>query len=136
MQLVLGQIVDRDRAERVEPDVQRDPLDVEPCQHLGCEVQPCRRRCRGALCCGVDGLIALRVVERLGDVRRQRGLPGRLALEPQPPAPFAERLDQLDRAQPLPGFQLSRGTREPLPEPVRPQPLEQQYLRLSPARAL
>ena len=62
--------------------------------------------------------------------------PAGLALQPQAPAALAERLQQLDRAEPLPGPQLARGTGEPFPGPVLAEPLEQQHLRLAAARPL
>ena len=136
VQLVLGQILDRDRPERVEPHVQRHPLDVQPREQLRCEVQARGRRRRRALLRGVDRLVPLGVGKRLGDVRRQRRLTRRLALEPQPPAPLAEMLDELDRPQPLPRPKPPRRPREPFPEPVRAEPLEQQHLRLPSARPL
>ena len=68
---VLAEIVDGDRAERVEPDLQRDPLDVETREQVAREVQAGgRRRRRAGLAPRVDGLVALRIFERLRDVRR------------------------------------------------------------------
>ena len=46
----------------------------------------------------VDRLVPLGIGERLGDVRRQRRLARRLALEANAPAPLAEVLEQLDGA--------------------------------------
>ena len=54
--------------------------------------------------------------------------PGRLAVQPQPPASFAEVLEQLDRAVAAPGSQPPRRPREAFPEPVVVEPLEQQHL--------
>ena len=84
----------------------------------------------------VDRLVALRVGERLGDVRRQRRLARGLALQAQPPAPLAQVLDQLDRAQSLPGPQLLRRTREPLPLPLSVQRLNEENLGLAAGRPL
>ena len=85
-------------AERVEADVQRDALDVERCEQLRREVQAGGRRGGGAGVARVDGLVALGIGERRGDVRRQRRLAVRLAVEAEPPASLAEVLDQLDGA--------------------------------------
>ena len=63
----------------------------------------------------VDRLVPLGVAERLGDVRRQRRLARRLAVEPQAPPALAEMLEQLDRPVPLPRPQPPRRPREPLP---------------------
>ena len=46
----------------------------------------------------VDGLVALGIRERRGDVRRQRRVAVRLAVEAQAPASLAEMLEQLDGA--------------------------------------
>ena len=69
--------------ERVEADVQRHALDVELREQLGREVQAGGRRGRGAGVARVDRLVARGVGERRGDVRRQRRLAVRLAVEPQ-----------------------------------------------------
>jgi hypothetical protein len=55
-------------------------------------------------------------VERLADVRRERRLAGGLALEPDEPAPVRERLDELDRAEPLTDAKTARGADERLPQ--------------------
>ncbi len=82
----------------------------------------------------VDGLVALRVGERLGDVRRERRLTRRLALQPQAPAALAQVLDQLDRPQPLPGPQLLRRPRKRFPLPGSVQRLEEENLGLAAGR--
>ena len=97
MQLVLLERLGRERAERVEADVQRHALDVEPREQLGREVQPGGRRRGRARLVRVDGLVARRVGERLGDVGRQRRLALPARRQPQPPAALAELLEQLDR---------------------------------------
>ena len=51
------------------------------------------------------------LLERLGDVRRQRRLARRLAVEADVPASLAEVLDELDRAVALAGLQAAGGTR-------------------------
>ena len=72
---------------------------------------------------GVDGLVALGVVERLRDVRRQRRLAGRLAVEADEPAPAPEVLDELDgaRAASRPQALASGGRAPPTgrPRPAR-----------------
>ena len=68
------------RPERVEPDVERHALDVELREELRREVQPGGRRGGRAALARIDRLVALRVAERLGDVRRQRHVTVRLAL--------------------------------------------------------
>jgi hypothetical protein len=83
----------------------------------------------------IDRLVALWIVERLGDIRREGRLSGRLALEPQAPAAFAERLQELDRAEPLTCTQLPRRPSQALPLVVAIQALEEQHLGLSPALA-
>ena len=89
--------LDLQRPEGVEADVERDALDVEPRQQLRREVQPGgRRRGRPGLV-RVHRLVALGIGERLGDVRRQRHLARRLAVQPHAPAALAEVLEQLDR---------------------------------------
>ena len=124
-------VLDRERAERVEADVQRHPLDVERSKQLGREVEARRGRCRRALRRRVDRLIALRIRERLVNVGRQRRLTRRVAVEPKPPTPLAEMLEQLDRAVSLPGAQAPRRTRKPLPHAAA-EPLEQQHLAARP----
>src|SRR5262249_23465671 len=84
----------------------------------------------------VAGLVRLGVGGGLVDVRRQRRLSGGRALEPQLPPALAEWLDQLDRAQPLPGAQLPRGAREPLPRAVRAESFDEEHLPLPPPPAL
>jgi hypothetical protein len=54
-----------------------------------------RRGGRAGLAC-VDGLVAGGIAERLGDVRRQRSLARRLAVETEALAALAEVLEQLD----------------------------------------
>ena len=85
--------------ERVESDVERDALDVEAREQLRREMEPCGRRRGGAGVARIDRLVARGIGERLGDVRRQRRLAVRLAVQPQPPAALAEMLDQLDLAR-------------------------------------
>ena len=70
----------------------------------------------------VDGLVALRVGERLGDVRRQRRLARRLAVEPHAPAALAEMLEQLDRPVAPAGAQPPGRPRERLPDAVAEPP--------------
>jgi hypothetical protein len=53
----------------------------------------------GAELVGVHRLIALGIGQGLGDVRREGRFSLRLALETHAPAPLAEVLDQLDRAE-------------------------------------
>ena len=96
--VVLLDDVGLQRPERVEPDVQRHPLDVEPREQPVREVQTGGRRGSRALLARVDGLVPLGIGERLGDVRRQRRLPGRLAAQPHAPAALAQMLEQLHRA--------------------------------------
>ena len=86
----------RQRPERVEPDVERDPLVVEAREQLGREVEPCRRGGGRARLVGVDRLVALRVVRLLVDVGRKRQLAGRFPVEAHPPPPPAEVLEELD----------------------------------------
>ena len=133
---VVGELVHSNGPERVEPDVQRDPLDVEPIKQLRREVQAGRRRCGRAIASRVDRLVALRVLERLGDVGRERSLSGERALEPQAPAALAERLQELDRAEPLARPELARGSGETFPGSVLAQALQEQHLRLTAAWAL
>jgi len=71
MQLVLFEHLDGHRPKRVEADVERHPLHVQPFEQLGGEVETGGRSCGGAFLLGVDGLVALWLGERLGDVRRQ-----------------------------------------------------------------
>ena len=102
---MLRELAGGDRPERVEPNVERHPLDIQPREHLRREMQA-RRWSRGrALLLRIDGLVPLGIFEPLRDVWRQRRLPRRLALEPQAPAPLAERLHELDRPKPLPHLQ-------------------------------
>ena len=84
------------------------------------------RRGRSGLPC-VDRLVALGRVERLRDVRGQRRLARRLAVEPQPPASLAEVLEQLDRPIAATGAQPSCRPGEPFPD-VAFEPLQQQHL--------
>ncbi len=55
----------------------------------------------------------------------------RLAVQPHPPAPLAEVLEQLDRPVPAAGPQTARRPRERLPDPVSER-LEQQHLAFRP----
>ena len=78
------------------------PLDVEPREQLRREMEARRSApLPSPASSRVDGLIAPRIGERLVDVGRQRRLAGGLALEPDAPASLAERLEQLDRPEPL-----------------------------------
>ena len=115
--------------------MERDALDVEPREQLRREVEPGRRRGRGAGVGGVDRLIAPRLRQRLVDVRRQRRLAVGLAVEPDAPAPLAERLEQLDRPEPLARPQPPRRPRERLPDAVAER-LEEQHLGRAAALAL
>ena len=92
--------------------MERDVLDVEPAEQLGREVEPGGRRGGRAGLVGVDRLVAPGVGERLRDVRRQRRLAGRLAVEPQQPAALAEVLEQLDRPVAPTGAEPPRRPRE------------------------
>jgi hypothetical protein len=112
--------------------VQRHALDVEAIKQLGREVEPGRRRSRRPARTRVHGLVPLRVRERLGDVGRKRRLPRRLAVEAQPPAAFAEMLEELQVAVPASRAQASRRSRQPLPLVIADL-FEQQHL---PARPL
>jgi hypothetical protein len=67
---MLAQVVHRDRTEGVEADVQRHTLDVQAPEHVLREVQPRGRRRRRPRLVRVHRLVALRVLERLVDVRR------------------------------------------------------------------
>jgi hypothetical protein len=71
-----------DGTERVETDVQGDPLDVESREQVLREVEPCRRRGGRARLVRVHRLVPGGIAQRLRDVRRQRRLPRRLAGEP------------------------------------------------------
>ena len=55
VELVLLELGDGERPERVEADVERDALDVELCEQLGREVEARRRR-RGRAGALPDGL--------------------------------------------------------------------------------
>ena len=123
--------LDRERPERVEADVQRHALDVEPGEELRREVEARRRGRRGAFGRRVHRLVALGIEKRLRDVRRQRRLSGRLADEPQPPTALAEMLAELDRSVALAGTQAARRPRQPLPLPAL-EPLEQEHLAARP----
>src|SRR2546423_89916 len=113
--------------ERVEADVQRHALDVECGEQLRREMQPGRGRGRRARFVRIDRLVALGLLEPLRDVRRQRRLPLRLAVEPEPPAPFAEVLEELHRAVAPARLESARRTREPFPD-IAVESLEQQHL--------
>src|ERR671919_2293853 len=124
----------RDRTERVEPDVKRDPRRIEPSEKVGGQVESGRRcggRAEGAR---VYGLIPLRVGERLVDVRRKWHLALGLAFESQQPATVAERLEELHRPQALAGAQPPRRPRESLPAPPCIDLLEKQDLHHSAGR--
>ena len=134
VQAVPIEVVHGHRAEGVEPDVQGDPLDVEALEQLGREVEPGRRRGGRARLARENRLIALRVVELLVDVGRQaaprpRGSPSSAIRQ----RPSPERLEQLDRPQPLPGAELAGRTRERLPLPAAER-LEQEHLHLAAGR--
>ena len=69
--------VDGDGTEGVEPDDELHPGDrragcSDPVEHRRRQVQPCGRRCCGRRPLGEDRLVALLILEALGDVRRQR----------------------------------------------------------------
>src|SRR5213080_4020236 len=104
---MLAEIVDGDGAKRVEADMERHPLDVEAAQDLLREVQSRRRGGGGARLERIHGLVALGIGEWLGDVRRQRRLPGGLAVQAQAPSSLADVLQQLDRPVALTGSQPS-----------------------------
>ena len=108
--------------------MQRDALDVERREELVGEVEAGRRRGRRTRLPRVHGLVPRRIVERLGDVRRERGLARRLALEPHQPTTLADVLEQLDRPVALTRVQPARGPREPFPQTVLVEALEQQHL--------
>jgi len=131
VQPVLVEILDPDRTKRVEPDVERDPLDVEAFEQLRREMKPGRRCGRRAHLVRVHRLVPRRIGQRLGDVRRQRRLPVRLPVQPEPPAAFAQMLEELDRAVPPPGPQAPRRPGEPFPDAVAHR-LEKQDLPLRP----
>ena len=111
--------------------MERDALDVEPPEQLRREVQSRRRRRGRAGRVGVDRLVARGVGEGLGDVRRQRGLPVRLAVEPHAPATLAQVLQQLERAVTVAGPEAARRPGERVPDAV-PLVLEEQHLALRP----
>ena len=56
--------------------------------------------------------------EWLGDIRRQRRLSGRLAVQPQPPSTLAEVLEQLDSSVPSTGSQPPGRSGKAFPETV------------------
>ena len=88
---------------------------------LGREVEPGGRRRGRARVARVDRLVALRVGQRLGDVRRERRLAVGLAVEPDEPASAAERLDELDRrraACPRRNFADGRASASQTPSPA------------------
>ncbi len=93
----------------------------------GVKCRPGGRRGRGAGGSRVDRLIPGRVREGLGDVGRQRRRAGRLAREAEPPAAFAEVLEELDRAVRGARFQPARRPGEALPL-VAAEALEEQHL--------
>jgi hypothetical protein len=131
VELVVLEPVGRQRPEGVEPDVEGHALDVELLQQLRREVEPCGGRRRRARVARVDGLVALGLVEALGDVGRERHLAVRLSVQAQPPAPLAERLEQLHRPETLAGLEPPRGARETFPD-VHLETLDQEHLCLSP----
>ena len=130
VQLMLVEVLDGNGTERVESDVQSHTFDIQAGEHLLGEVQTCRRRgCRARLA-RVHGLVTRRVGERLGDVRRQRRLSGRLAVQAKPPPSFAEVLEQLDRPVAATGSQPPARSGQAFPETVVVQPFQQQNLSL------
>jgi hypothetical protein len=135
MELVLVERLARHGPERVEPDVKRHRHRIERGEELRREVEAGRRcsgRARGV---GVHGLVAARIGERLADVRRQRRLAGRLALEPEKPAAVAEMLDELDGSQPLTRPEPARRASETVPQPVGGDLFEEENLDATSARA-
>ena len=130
VQRVLGEIVHRHGAERVETDVERHALDVESLEQLLREVQAGGGRGRRPGLARVHRLVAAGILERLSDVRRQRRLAGGLAVQSQPPAPFAEMLEQLHRAVAATRLEAARRPREAFPEPILVETLEEQHLAL------
>jgi hypothetical protein len=113
---VLGERRLGDGAKRVEPDVQRHALHVQLREQAGREVEPGGGRRRGAGLVRIDRLVALRVGERLRDVRRQRRLAVRLRVEqPDAPPPLAEVLEHLHGPVRLAGLQPARRTGQRLP---------------------
>ena len=131
VQLVLLERGRRQRTERVQPHMERDPLDVEPAEQLRREMKPGGRGCGRAGFVRVDRLIAGRVGERLGDVRRQRRLTIRFAVEADAPAAVAEVLDQLHRAVAPARAQAAGRPRERQPLAAA-LVLQQQHLTLRP----
>jgi hypothetical protein len=127
VQPVLGERLGRHRPERVEADVQRYPLDVQRSEELGREMEARGRRRRRAALVGVNGLVALGILERLGDVRRQGGLPMWLAAQPKPPPTLAERLEELDGPERHARPQAAARPRERLPD-VFSDPLQKKHL--------
>ena len=115
------------RTERVEADVQRHPRGVEQLDKRGREVQACRGRGCGARDVAVHGLVPLPVSERLVDVRGERRLAVRLALELHGPTTAAERLDELHRPETLARMQAARRLRERLPATVA-EALDEEHL--------
>ena len=85
VQLVLLDRLRGERPERVEPDVERDPLVVELPEELGREVQARRRSGRRPGVARVDRLIPLGVGGRHVDVGRERQVARGLPLDPYPP---------------------------------------------------
>src|SRR6266851_5772389 len=124
---VLLEPLGRDGPKRVEADVQRHALDLELREELRREVESRRRRSRRPGLLGVDRLVAIRIVERSGDVRRQRCRAVGLTGEPQPPASLPEMLEQLDRSVPAARFQPPGRPRESFPH-IAFEPLEQEHL--------
>src|SRR5439155_12463815 len=94
--------------EGVEADVQGDAFQVEPAEDVGSEVQAGGGRRRRTLLARVHRLVALRIGERLDDVRRERRDTCGLALDAHAPAALAEMLEQLDRAVPPAGAEPAR----------------------------
>src|ERR687884_315334 len=91
-------------------------------------MQPRRRRRRRARLVRVDRLVALGIRQRLRDVRRQRRLARRLAVQSQAPTALAEMLEQLDGTVAGADTEPPRRPREALPQAVSVQPLEQEHL--------
>ena len=105
-------------------------------EELGGEVKPGRGRGSRAGHPRVDGLVALRIGERLVDVRRKRRLPGRVAVQPDQPSALPARLEELDRPEALARAEPAGRPRERLPGPVGADRLEKEDLGLPARRAL
>jgi hypothetical protein len=128
VQLVVAQVVHRHGPERIEADVERDPLGDETTEYLLREVQTCRRRRGRPGFAGVNSLVAGRIGQGLGDVGRQRRVSVGIPVEAQAPASFAEVLEQLDRAVAFSRAEAPRGSGKPFPQAFLVEPLEKQDL--------